>query len=131
MVFFSIIIPVYNRASFLTKIIGNIFDQSYKNFEIIIIDDGSTDNTKDLAIQISKENVHYYYQHNQGVSVARNSGAGKARGDFLIFLDSDDSVDKKWLADFHEKSLENDYDLVCCGVHVNKENMLKGQIIAR
>lgn len=127
MTFFSIIIPVYNRASFLTQIINNVQAQCYKNFEIIIVDDGSTDNTRALAEQLTKDNVHYFYQQNQGVCVARNNGAKKAKGDYLIFLDSDDSVEKNWLEDFNTVIIEQNTDLVCCGVKVNKSKLNSGK----
>ncbi len=62
--FFSIIIPTYNRATFITKSINSFLKQKYKNFEIIVIDDGSTDQTRELLKQINDERIKYYFQRN-------------------------------------------------------------------
>lgn len=85
----SVIIPSYNRARFLGRAIQSILDQTYRNFEILVIDDGSTDGTRDVAESFGKV-VRYVYQPNSGVSAARNHGIRIARGDYLAFLDSDD-----------------------------------------
>ena len=127
MTYFSIIIPVFNRASFLIHIINNLSGQYYQHFEIIIMDDGSTDHTKELAVQLTTDRIHYYYQENQGVCAARNNGARYAKGDFLIFLDSDDLVEKNWLQDFNDVIVAENPDLVCCGVNVNKSKLNPGK----
>jgi glycosyltransferase involved in cell wall biosynthesis len=85
----SIIIPVYNYGQFLGAAIDSVMKQSYRPIEVIIVDDGSTDNTSDIAH--SYEDVQYVYQPNQGVAVARNTGISKARGKFIAFLDADDT----------------------------------------
>lgn len=88
----SIIIPAFNAISFLPKAIESVLHQTYRNFEIIIIDDGSTDNTKST---IQESNViKYFYQENQGLSSARNSGIQKSKGEYLVFLDADDWLEK-------------------------------------
>lgn len=87
---FSIIIPTYNRAQFITKAIKSVIDQQYNSWELIIIDDGSTDNTKEVVDSINDRRIFYYYQENQERSVARNYGVTKAIGDYVCFLDSDD-----------------------------------------
>lgn len=89
----SIIIPTYNRASTLPKSIQSVLDQSAGNWELVIIDDGSSDNTK-KAIErfLPDERIKYFYQENSGVSAARNKGVALSSGDFLIFLDSDDRL---------------------------------------
>ena len=88
----SVIIPSFNAAYFLPKAIESVLHQTYRNFEIIIIDDGSTDNTS-LAMQENKM-VKYYYQQNRGLSSARNAGIQKSNGDYLVFLDADDWLEK-------------------------------------
>ena len=88
----SIIIPAFNAISFLPKAIESVLHQTYRNFEIIIIDDGSTDNTKS-SIQESNF-IRYFYQENQGLSSARNSGIQKSKGEYLVFLDADDWLEK-------------------------------------
>lgn len=90
--FFSIIIPTYNRAHFLDRTISSVINQTYKNWELLIVDDGSTDNTKEVVQEysLSDDRVIYIYQENKKVSAARNNGLRIAQGDYLCFLDSDD-----------------------------------------
>ena len=97
--FFSIIIPTYNRASSLKNAIHKIRQQSFNNWECIIIDDGSTDNTKELLKEIIDldTQITYFYQHNKERSIARNNGATKAKGQYFIFLDSDDEFENNHL----------------------------------
>ncbi len=87
---FSIIIPTYNRASLLLKAIGSLKNQTFENWELIIIDDGSTDDTKALVNSITDYRIRYFYQNNQERSAARNAGIEEAVGDYITFLDSDD-----------------------------------------
>jgi len=85
----SIIIPCYNQAHYLAESIESALNQDYPNIEVIVVDDGSTDNTREVAGQY---NITYIHQENQGRSVARNHGISKSTGEFLIFLDSDDRL---------------------------------------
>jgi len=90
----SVIIPTYNRSIYVLDAIQSVLDQNYENIEIIVIDDGSTDGTKEkLASLVEKGIVHYIYQENQGRSAARNRGISLATGDYLAFLDSDDLLE--------------------------------------
>lgn len=90
--FFSVIIPTYNRKDFLSIAIGSVLNQNYCDYELLVVDDGSSDKTKDLVKKIYGKNkkVSYVYQKHQGVSAARNKGLLKAKGKFILFLDSDD-----------------------------------------
>lgn len=109
----SIIIPTYNRAHTLSLSIRSILNQTHQSWELIIVDDGSIDNTIDMVSQFLKDDrVKYFHQENQGVSVARNLGAEMSNGDYLIFLDSDDTLDKDLLRNL-ENSFYSDYDLIC------------------
>jgi glycosyltransferase involved in cell wall biosynthesis len=92
MPFFSIIIPTYNRAEFLFKGIQTVLSQDFPDFEILVIDDGSTDNTAELMKEyISKDpRISYFHKANAERGAARNFGIANSRGEFLIFLDSDD-----------------------------------------
>jgi len=83
----SVVVPTYNRAKFLTECIQSILSQSFHDFEIIVIDDGSTDNT---AKVLSDYPVRYFWQKNQGVAAARNKGIEMAQGEYIALLDSDD-----------------------------------------
>jgi glycosyltransferase involved in cell wall biosynthesis len=85
----SVIIPTYNRAHLLPECLESVLTQSFSDFEIIIIDDGSTDNTKEV---VSKYPVRYVYQKNQGAHAARNKAIGMAKGEYIAFIDSDDML---------------------------------------
>ena len=84
----SVVIPCYNHARFLVEAIDSVKQQTYKNTEIIVVDDGSTDETKSVAEKI--EGIRYIYQANQGLSAARNTGFQNSKGEYLVFLDADD-----------------------------------------
>jgi glycosyltransferase involved in cell wall biosynthesis len=84
----SVIIPCYNHGSFLAESIRSVYSQTYSSVQIIVVDDGSTDDTAKVAKSIP--NVNYIYQENAGLSAARNTGIKHSQGDFLVFLDADD-----------------------------------------
>ena len=85
----SIIIPTYNCARYLGRAIDSAISQTYKDYEIVVVDDGSTDDTKDVAMQYGRK-VTYLYQQNQGLSAARNYAVSNASGELLAYLDADD-----------------------------------------
>src|SRR6056297_1667054 len=99
----SIITPAYNRGKFIGDAIESVIHQNYPFFEHIIVDDGSTDNTRELVRQYQKREprIFYYYQENQGQSAARNNALARSKGVFVCFLDSDDY----WLPGKIEESL--------------------------
>src|SRR5919112_3168501 len=86
----SVIIPSYNHAHYLGEAIESVLSQSYRNFEIIVVDDGSTDNTSEVASHY--EEVRLVRQENRGLAGARNSGLAEAEGEYLVFLDADDRL---------------------------------------
>lgn len=88
----SIIIPAYNVDNYLEECVNSLLCQTYTNYEIVIIDDGSTDNTYNIGKQLTVESVKVklFHQENQGVSIARNIGMQKANGEFFVFVDADD-----------------------------------------
>jgi len=95
--FFSVIIPAFNRKAFLGKCLTSVLAQSYANFEIVIVDDGSTDGTKKLITSYKDKRINYFYQQNHGVAYTRNRGLEKSKGEFITFLDSDDWWDPEKL----------------------------------
>ena len=97
----SVIIPTYNREKFVTLAIDSVINQTFKDYELIVIDDGSTDNTKNVLKQYNAK-IHYIYQNNSGVSAARNAGIKVARGEWLAFLDSDD----EWMPEYLECQIQ-------------------------
>jgi glycosyltransferase involved in cell wall biosynthesis len=90
--FFTIVVPTYNRAAMLSKAIDSVISQTYTNWELIIVDDGSTDHTKELVENYCNidNRIRYIYQENEERSAARNNGIEHAKGEFICFLDSDD-----------------------------------------
>jgi glycosyltransferase involved in cell wall biosynthesis len=97
----SVIVPTYNREKFLGYAIDSVLNQTHRNLELHIIDDGSTDRSRELISAYKDDRVSYYYQMNSGQSVARNVGIKDACGDYLCFLDSDNV----WKLDKLEKQL--------------------------
>ena len=96
---FSVIIPSFNRSNLLMEAASSVLDQTFSDYELIIVDDGSTDDTADRVRDLSSRGVRYIRQENRGPSTARNEGARFARGRYLAFLDSDDL----WLPEKLEK----------------------------
>jgi glycosyltransferase involved in cell wall biosynthesis len=88
--FFSVIIPTYNRGSFITETINSVLQQHYTSFEILVIDDGSTDNTRQIIDSFNDRRIRYFYKENGERGAARNFGILQARGAYVTFLDSDD-----------------------------------------
>ena len=114
----SVVMPTYNRAHFLGKAIDSVLSQTYGNFEVIIIDDNSKDNTADLLKKYKDTRIKYVKNtENRGCGVARNQGMELARGDYITFLDSDDEIFstkfEKQLENFH--ALPNKIGLIYCG----------------
>lgn len=97
----SIILPIYNCQLFLEKNIISILKQTYKNFELILIDDGSTDNSREILKDFEKKDkrIKVIYKNNTGVSDTRNTGIKIAKGEFITFFDADDYVEKTFLED--------------------------------
>ena len=105
---FSIIVPVYNVEKYIKKCLDSIFDQTFKDFEVIVVNDGTKDNSMDI---VEKYDVLTINQKNQGLSAARNSGVKRANGDYLIFVDSDDYIEKDLLKRINEV-LDNNPDVI-------------------
>ncbi len=89
---FSVIIPTYNRALMLKSTLESVLDQEYDDYEIIVVDDGSTDQTREVTERFGNSRIRYFHKTNEERSIARNYGAAKAIGRYLIFLDSDDRM---------------------------------------
>lgn len=105
---FSIIIPVYNVEKYIDGCLKSVMNQSYKDYEVIVVNDGTKDNSMDI---VKNYDVKVIEQKNQGLSAARNTGVKHAKGDYLIFLDSDDSWNENLLEEI-SKSLKNNPDVV-------------------
>lgn len=118
----SVIVPVYNVEKYLSKCINSILDQTHKNLEIILIDDGSTDNSGKLCDEYYNKDkrIKVIHQKNGGLSVARNSGLEIATGEYIMFIDSDDYYEKKSCELLYNEIKRKDADYVIGNyIHVN------------
>ena len=110
----SIIIPVYNREKTIKRAIDSITEQLDENLEIVIVNDGSTDGTKEVIKEYLgkyKENISYYEKDNEGIAATRNFGITHAKGKYIMFVDSDDYIDKTLISNI-QPYLEQDIDIV-------------------
>lgn len=112
----SIIIPVYNVEKYIKQCLESIFNQTYKEYEVIIIDDGSTDSSnKIINSYIGLDNIIILNQENKGVSEARNLGLKKATGEYIVFIDPDDYLQEDYLEKMVNKIKKTNSDVVICG----------------
>ncbi|MHC4629843.1 MAG: glycosyltransferase [Planctomycetota bacterium] len=128
----SIIMPAYNAAEYIAEAIESVLIQNYRNFELIIVDDGSTDNTKDIIAGFKDEKIKYFYKENAGAASARNLAMKESKGDFLITLDADDMI----TPDFITKHLQQfekhpKTDLVYCDDYLIDEDGKPTQVSER
>ncbi len=119
----SIIIPAYNVDKFLAKCIDSILAQTYSKLQIIIVDDGSTDETGNIADEYAKNDlrVMVIHQCNAGLVRARKVGVNAARGKYVMYVDADDYVDARWIERMVELQKANDADIVSAGYYLNSE----------
>lgn len=119
----SIVIPTYNSAKIIDITISSVLSQSNPNWNLVVIDDGSTDNTKEVVSSYTKDpRIEYFFQSNCGVSAARNLGIEKARGDYVIFLDSDDYFEEDLVQRLHDEIYQN-FDFITWNVLKIKNNI--------
>lgn len=113
----SIVIPVYNAEPFLAPCVESIFRQTFSDYEIILVDDGSTDCSGAVCDELAKghENVLVLHTENRGPSPARNLGLSRARGKYLGFVDQDDLIHPQMFEILMEEALSGDFDVVACG----------------
>ena len=123
----SIIMPIYNSENFIKESLNSLINQTFENFEIICVNDGSTDNTLNILKEFEKndDRIHIITQNNMGAGIARNVGMKKAKGDFLMFLDSDDIFKPKMLKKLFKTIILNNVDVVICNsINFNSDNIL-------
>ena len=127
----SIILPVYNAVNYIEKTITSVLNQTYKNFELIIVDDGATDGTSEICRNYAQKDyrISYYKQNNFGTAVARNRGIELAKGEYIAFLDHDDEYLPHFLEELLEISEEDD-ELIKCGV-IFREEYINGKASER
>ena len=112
----SIIMPIFNSENFIEDCLNSLLNQTFKNFEIICINDGSTDNTLKILYEFEKkdERIYIINQNNLGAGVARNVGMKISKGEYLIFLDSDDIFNETMLEELYAKIKGNNLEIVIC-----------------
>ena len=135
----SVIIPVYNVEVYIEKCLDSIARQSYNDFEVIIIDDGSTDHSSQIISRYIRSDSRFFLfqQVNRGVSAARNTGLKMARGEYITFVDPDDWIDKDMYSIMLKGAFQDNYDIIICNWFVANEDgtiskhLISGQIDIR
>lgn len=120
----SIIVPVYNPGKYLRECIDSILAQTFSDFELILIDDGSTDSSPAICDNYATRDsrIHVIHQPNSGVSAARNAGLDSARGEWISFIDSDDTINPKMLETLLNSAINEKADIVMCDLYFEYEN---------
>lgn len=114
----SIVVPIYNVEQYLQKCVDSLINQTYKNLEIILVDDGSPDNCPKICDEYAKQDsrIKVIHKENGGLSDARNSGMNIATGEYISFIDSDDWIKSEMIEDMYNRMIEDNSDLVSSGV---------------
>lgn len=110
----SLIVPIYNSQNYLEKCIKSLISQTLKDIQIILINDGSTDNSEKIIKSFDDERIVYISKNNEGIGKTRNLGIDKATGEFLAFVDSDDYLNEHFCEYMYQKAVNDDCDLVVC-----------------
>ena len=120
----SVIVPVYDVQKYVRKSVESILQQTYKNLEIILVDDGSTDESGNICdmLACSDNRVTVIHKKNGGLSDARNAGLDRATGELIGFVDSDDYIEKNMYEVLEERMRINEADISCCGRYVVQES---------
>lgn len=118
----SIIVPIYNVVKYLPKCLDSILAQTHQNLEILLIDDGSTDNSDTIADNYAKKDlrIKVVHQKNHGQSSARNTGLNLATGNYISFIDADDKIKPTFIADLLAPFSEPDTAIAVCGIHYKR-----------
>lgn len=118
-IFISVIVPIYNAKNFLPRCIESVLNQTFKNFELLLINDGSKDSSLDICnkyLEKFPDKIKVFNNKNMGCSITRNFGIEKSQGKYLLFIDSDDWIEKDMLEEMYQKALIEDSDVVISGV---------------
>lgn len=118
----SIIVPIYNAEKYISKCVDSIINQTKKELEIILINDGSTDKTEEIIKSYQDKRIKYFKNKNQGIGKTRNFGIEKAKGKYIMFLDSDDFLEKNACELLYNKAESNNLDLVMCDFYKLYDN---------
>ena len=114
--FFSIIVPVFNKAAYLKRCIDSVIHQSFTDWELLLLDDGSSDDSLPISQDFADTRITVYHHENHGVSFTRNRGIQEAEGTFVVFLDADDYWGPNFLIALAEVSRKRPYDIILTGI---------------
>lgn len=125
----SVIVPCYNQAQYLDECLQSVLNQTYQNWECIIVNDGSPDNTEEVAEKWTEKDLRfkYLYKENGGLSSARNAGIEIAEGEWILPLDADDKIGNHYL-ELAEKEFDNDYTIIYCEAEFFGEKIGKWEL---
>ena len=122
----SIIVPMYNSEKYISRCLESLIKQTYKNIEIIVVDDGSNDNSINIVTSLNDKRIRLYKKENSGVSLTRNFAIEKSKGDLLLFVDSDDYIDINMVAKLVKKVKNKDDAFIICDnteIYIDKEEI--------
>lgn len=127
MPYFSLILPVYNVEKYVKRCVNSLLRQEYTDYEIILVDDGSTDSSGSICDKLADKNnnIFAYHKENGGLSDARNYGMDRAKGNYILFIDSDDWVDEKLLISLHNHLNKSNVDILKFGFQKMQEGNYK------
>lgn len=128
----SVIVPVYNTEKYLEKCLLNIVNQTLDDIEVLVINDGSKDNSKYIIERFEKmypQKIKAFSKKNEGVSITRNYGLSKATGDYISFVDSDDEIDVTMLEKLYNKAISENFDITIANVKLVYEESEKTEIL--
>lgn len=125
----SVIVPIYNVEKYLEQFLNSVINQTFKDVEIIIVNDGSTDNSKVIVDKYMKNSnkIKYFEQNNKGVSEARNLAMTHAKGEYILFLDPDDYLELDMLEKLYKKAIKSNSDVVICGYNEVYDDKVNGK----
>lgn len=114
----SVIIPIYNVEKYLRQCLESVINQNYREYEVILVNDGSTDSSKKIAIEFCEKynNIKFIDKVNGGLSSARNAGLEVANGEYIVFIDSDDYIRSDYLEKLYQSISQNDSDISICNL---------------
>lgn len=115
----SCIVPVYNVEKYLRRCVDSILNQTFTDFELILVDDGSPDNSPAICYEyaVKDSRIKVIHKVNGGVSSARNVGLDVAKGEWICFVDSDDLIEADYMQKMYEAAINNNSDFIMCGIH--------------
>lgn len=120
----SLIVPIYNSQNYLEKCIKSLISQTLKDIQIILINDGSTDNSEKIIKSFDDKRIVYISKNNEGIGKTRNLGIDKATGEFLAFVDSDDYLNEHFCEYMYQKAVNDDCDLVVCDFFEDRNTLV-------